>query len=96
VYSSKANGADYSAYFLITTLHREGFKMNFDYKRLLKFELNLDDKQKKYRLYAGIAALLISVFIASVPLLLIGLILTAEGYFGWCPLCSALDNKCKF
>ncbi len=70
--------------------------MSFDYKRLVKFELNINAQQKKYRLYSGIAALVSSVFLASIPLLLIGLILTAEGYFGWCPLCSALNNKCKF
>jgi len=27
--------------------------MSFDYKRLFKFELNLDETKKKYRLYAG-------------------------------------------
>jgi hypothetical protein len=60
--------------------------MSFDYKRLVKFELNLDDKQKKYRLYAGVAALVSSVFFASIPLLIIGLAATAAGYSGWCPL----------
>jgi hypothetical protein len=70
--------------------------MNFDYKRLTKFELNLNDQQKKYRLYGGVAALVSSVFLASIPLLLIGLIATATGYSGWCPLCSALgQNGCK-
>lgn len=66
--------------------------MSFDYKRLFKFELNLDDKQKKYRLYGGVAALVTSVFTASIPLLLIGLIATASGYSGWCPLCSAVQK----
>ncbi len=66
--------------------------MSFDYKRLFKFELNLDDKQKKYRLYGGVAALVASVFTASIPLLLIGLIATASGYSGWCPLCSAVQK----
>lgn len=66
--------------------------MSFDYKRLFKFELNLEGRQKNYRLYAGIAALLVSL-VGSIPLLLIGLVLTAEGYFGWCPICSALQKK---
>lgn len=71
--------------------------MSFDYKRLTKFELNLTAPQKKYRVYGGVAALLASVFLASVPLLLIGLVATATGYFGWCPLCSALgQSTCKF
>jgi hypothetical protein len=70
--------------------------MSFDYKRLTKFEVNLNDQQKKYRLYGGITALISSVFLASIPLLLIGLIATATGYSGWCPLCSALGhNPCK-
>lgn len=82
--------------FLITTLYREGFEMSFDYKRLAKFELNLNDQQKKYRLYGGVAALVASVFLASIPLLLIGLVATATGYSGWCPLCSALgQTPCK-
>ncbi|GDX84990.1 hypothetical protein LBMAG43_10320 [Methylococcaceae bacterium] len=70
--------------------------MGFDYKRLIKFELNINEQQKKYRTYAGIVALASSIFLADISLLLIGLVLVAEGYFGWCPLCSALDNKCKF
>ncbi len=92
MYSLNVGKASYLAYFLITTLYIEGFKMNFDYKRLFKFELNLDDKQKKYRLYGGVAALLTSVFTASIPLLLIGLAMTAMGYSGWCPICSALEK----
>jgi hypothetical protein len=90
VYSLKADKAVFLACFLVTTLYREGFKMSFDYKRLFKFELNLDDKQKKYRLYGGVTALVVSVFTASIPLLLIGLAMTAMGYSGWCPLCSAI------
>jgi hypothetical protein len=66
--------------------------MSFDYKRLFKFELNLDDKQKKYRLYGGALALLASVFTASIPLLLIGLAMAAMGYSGWCPICSAIHK----
>ena len=66
--------------------------MSFDYKRLFKFELNLDDKQKKYRLYGGVLALVVSVVIASIPLLLVGLAMTAMGYSGWCPLCSAIQK----
>lgn len=65
--------------------------MSFDYKRLFKFELNLDETNKKYRLYAGAATLVMSVVMASIPLLLVGLIMTATGYAGWCPICSAIE-----
>ncbi|MDO9163925.1 MAG: DUF2892 domain-containing protein [Methylococcaceae bacterium] len=69
--------------------------MSFDYKRMVKFEHNVGEKEKKYRLYAGIALLLISVFTAKIALLLIGLILVATGYSGWCPVYSGL-NKSTF
>ncbi len=66
--------------------------MNFDFKRMLKFEINVGDKEKKIRLYAGCAALFISLFLASIPLLLIGLILVATGYTAWCPVYSGLEK----
>jgi hypothetical protein len=69
--------------------------MSFDYKRMLKFEHNVGEQEKKYRLYAGSAALFISVFIASIALLLIGLVLVATGYSGWCPAYSGMNkNTC--
>jgi hypothetical protein len=67
--------------------------MNFDYKRMIKFEHNVGCQEKKYRLYAGAAALLLSVFTASIILLLIGLVLVATGYSGWCPVYSGLDKN---
>jgi len=67
--------------------------MNFDFKRMLKFEVNVGNKEKQIRLYAGAAALLISLFLASVPLLLIGLILVATGYTAWCPVYSGLEKS---
>ena len=72
--------------------------MNFDYKRMLKFEHNIGEKEKKYRLYAGVALLVISLFIpgGEVLLLLVGLVLTATGYSGWCPVYSGLNkNTCE-
>ena len=62
--------------------------MNFDFKRMLKFEHNVGEKEKKYRTIAGSVALLVSLPIASIPLLLIGVILVATGYSGWCPVYS--------
>jgi hypothetical protein len=67
--------------------------MSFDYKRMLKFEHNVGEKEKKYRLYAGSAALFISIFTASIFLLLVGLALTATGYSGWCPAYSGMDKN---
>jgi len=67
--------------------------MSFNFKRMLKFEINIGTKEKKIRLYAGSALMFISLFIASVPLLLIGLVLTATGYSGWCPAYSGMEKS---
>ncbi len=72
--------------------------MNFDFKRMLKFEHNVGEKEKKYRLYAGSALLVISLFVpgGEVLLLLVGMVLVATGYFGWCPVYSGLHkNTCE-
>ena len=69
--------------------------MNFDYKRMVKFEHNVGDKEKKYRLYGGAALIFISIFTASIALLLIGLILVATGFSGFCPINAGLNrNTC--
>jgi hypothetical protein len=65
---------------------------------MLKFEHNIGEQEKKYRLYAGVALLVISLFIPNgeVLLLLVGLITVATGYSGWCPVYSGLNkNTCK-
>lgn len=67
--------------------------MSFDYKRLIKFELNIAESEKKYRVIGGSALLLISVFTAKIILLLAGLILVATGYTGWCPVYSGFDKN---
>lgn len=69
--------------------------MNFDFKRMLKFEHNVGEKEKKYRLYAGSALLVISLFVpgGEVLLLLAGLVLVATGYSGWCPIYSGLNKN---
>ncbi len=69
--------------------------MSFDYKRMMKFEHNVGEKEKKYRLYGGAALLVISLFTAEIILLLAGLALVATGYTGWCPAYSGLGkNTC--
>jgi hypothetical protein len=67
--------------------------MSFDFKRMIKFEHNVGCQEKKYRLYAGSAALVISIFTASIALLALGLILVATGYSGWCPVYSGMDKN---
>ncbi len=67
--------------------------MSFNFKRMLKFEINIGTKEKKMRLYAGSALMFISLFIASVPLLLIGLVLVATGYSAWCPVYSGMEKS---
>ncbi len=69
--------------------------MNFDYKRLIKFEHNIGEKEKKQRMAGGVALMIISIFTAKIALLLIGLILVATGYSGWCPAYSGFGkNTC--
>ena len=69
--------------------------MNFDYKRMIKFEHNIGEKEKKYRLYGGAALIAASIFTASIALLLIGIIILATGFTGWCPGYSGLNkNTC--
>jgi len=69
--------------------------MNFDYKRMIKFEHNVGEKEKKYRLYGGAALIAISIFTASITLLLIGLVLVATGFSGFCPVYAGLNkNTC--
>lgn len=67
--------------------------MSFDFKRMMQFEHNVGEKEKKYRLYGGAALLLISVFTAEITLLLVGLALVATGYSGWCPVYSGLNKN---
>jgi len=67
--------------------------MSFDFKRMLKFEINIGTKEKKARTYAGSALLLISLPLASVPLLLIGVVLIATGYTAWCPIYSGMKKS---
>ena len=67
--------------------------MSFDYKRLLKFEHNIGAKDKKVRLVSGIALLAVSLFTASILMLLVGLVLVGTSYFGWCPAYSGFGKS---
>lgn len=69
--------------------------MSFNYKNLTNTITNVGEKEKKIRLIVGSASLLISIFFASIPLLIIGVVLIATGYSRVCPAYSALEiNTC--
>lgn len=67
--------------------------MSFDYKRLIKFEHNIGAKDKKVRLYSGIVLLFASLFTASILMLIVGMVLVATSYFGWCPAYSGFGKS---
>ncbi|BBL59421.1 YgaP family membrane protein [Methylomonas koyamae] len=67
--------------------------MSFDYKRLVKFEHNIGDKDKKVRMVSGVVLLSVSLFTASVLMLLVGLALVATSYSGWCPAYSGFGKN---
>lgn len=65
--------------------------MNFDYKKMIKPVLNVGDREQRIRLLTGTVLVFISIFAASIILLLIGLVLIATGYFGRCPAYAAIN-----
>ena len=67
--------------------------MSFDYKRMIKFEHNVGEKEKKYRTYGGAALIAISIFTASIALLVIGMALLASGFSGFCPVYAGLNKS---
>ncbi|MBT9099441.1 DUF2892 domain-containing protein [Methylovulum psychrotolerans] len=67
--------------------------MSFDFKRMLKFEHNVGEKEKKYRLYAGAGLLVVSVFTAQIALLLVGLVLVGTGFTGFCPAYAGMGKS---
>jgi len=67
--------------------------MNFDYKRLTDFNVNVGEKDKKVRLIAGSIILAVSLFTAKILLLLVGLVLIATGYTRVCPAYSAMEKN---
>jgi DUF2892 family protein len=67
--------------------------MSFDVKRMIQFEHNVGQKEKKYRMIGGAALLVISIFTAKILLLILGLVLVGTGYSGWCPAYSGLNKN---
>lgn len=67
--------------------------MSFDFKRMLKPELNVGLKDQKTRYGVGIALLLVSVFLANIPLLLVGGVLVGTAKMRWCPAYSGMGKS---
>ena len=66
--------------------------MSFDFKRAMKREFNVGGKEQKLRYAVGIGSLLISVFLANIPLLLAGVVLVSTAKLQWCPVYSGLNK----
>ena len=69
--------------------------MNFDFKRVIKPELNVGDKEKKIRMIVGAVLFVVSIFTAKIILLVAGVILVATGFSGWCPAYSGLHKNTR-
>lgn len=66
--------------------------MSFDYKRMLKKEVNIGLKEQKIRYAVGSALIMISVFLGNIFLLVLGSIMVATGFSRWCPAYSGLNK----
>ena len=66
--------------------------MSFDVKRMLNREFNVGSKEQRLRYGVGIGLLLVSVFLANIPMLLIGVILVSTAKLQWCPVYSAMEK----
>jgi len=67
--------------------------MSFDYKRLTEFKVNVGEKEKNIRLISGAILLAVSLYTASIILLIVGIVLLATGYTRVCPAYSAMDKN---
>lgn len=67
--------------------------MSFDFKKMMKFEHNVGKVDKKYRMIAGIALVLISVATAKILFIVLGAVLIATSYSGWCPVYSGMGKN---
>ena len=67
--------------------------MSFDFKRALQREFNVGAKEQRLRYGVGIGMLLVSVFLANVPLLLIAVVLVATAKLQWCPVYSGMSKS---
>lgn len=66
--------------------------MSFNFEKAMKREFNVGAKEQRIRYGVGIGMLLISVFLANILLLLIGLVLVVTAKLQWCPAYSGLGK----
>lgn len=66
--------------------------MQFDFKRMLKYEYNVGDRDQKIRYGVGGFSILVSLLLGSVPLLLLGIALLVSGYTHFCPIYAGLGR----
>lgn len=66
--------------------------MQFDFKRMLKYTYNVGDRDQKIRYGVGVFSILVSLFLGSVPLLLLGIALLVSGYTHFCPIYAGLGK----
>lgn len=64
----------------------------FDFKKI-KYEVNVGTRDQQIRYGVGCVALLLSVFMGSVFLLIVGCALVASAYVRWCPAYSAVEQN---
>lgn len=67
--------------------------MAFDYKKMLHKEFNVGSKETRIRYGVGIALLLISVFMANILFLLVGVVLVVTAKIQWCPIYSGMGKS---
>jgi hypothetical protein len=78
---------------MLKNLNQEDISMNFDIKRAMTREFNVGGKEQRIRYGVGIGMLLVSVFLANIPLLLMGVVLVATAKLQWCPVYSGLSKS---
>lgn len=67
--------------------------MNFDFKRMLQYQRNIGDQDQKIRYGVGAASILLSIFLGSIFLLLLGIALLASGYTRFCPVYAGMGRS---
>ncbi|GAB6066856.1 hypothetical protein JCM13664_01740 [Methylothermus subterraneus] len=66
--------------------------MQFDFKRMLKYQYNVGEQDQKIRYGVGGLSIFVSLFLGSVPLLLLGIALLISGYTHFCPIYAGLGK----
>ncbi|BCX80666.1 hypothetical protein MIT9_P0240 [Methylomarinovum caldicuralii] len=67
--------------------------MEFDFKRMFKYERNVGDRDRQIRYGVGALSVLISLFLGSIPLLLLGIALLVSGFTRFCPIYAGMGRS---